>query len=153
MSDFKSDANTVNSYFRKMLQSYWPVRLVAGAVLLNGLFEVLYVLLVRIPGQVGISELLPFGLHYWSRSLGLVFGFALLYLSLNLFRRKRVAWWLAACSSTVVTLNHVYRVVVREWPWYTLLAPVAALVLGSAISAQASIHLRRTASTTAEPIE
>ena len=75
----------------KMLEMRWPVRLVASIVFLNGLLEVLHVLVVPIPGQPGISDFLPFGLHYWSQSLSLIFGFALLYLSFNLLGRKQVA--------------------------------------------------------------
>ena len=107
----------------------WPIRLVAGVAFLNGLLEVLYVLVIRIPGEADVSEFLPFGLHYWSRSLGLIFGFALLYLSLNLFRRKQVAWWLALVSSVVVTLDHVIRGLVYGWSWYTILVPAATLAL------------------------
>lgn len=107
----------------------WSVRIVAGVAFLNGLLEVLYVLVIRIPGGAHISEFLPFGLHYWSRSLGLIFGLALLYLSFNLFRRKHVAWWLALASSAVVTSIHVVRGLVYGWSWYTILVPAATLVL------------------------
>jgi len=109
--------------------SSWPVRFVAGVAFINGLLEVLYVLVIRIPGEADVSEFLPFGLHYWSRTLGLIFGFALLYLSLNLFRRKQVAWWLGLVSSVVVTLDHVVRGLVYGWSWYTILVPATTLAL------------------------
>ncbi len=69
------------------LETNWPVWVVAGVAFLNGLIEVLYVV-VSLRYQLGISGMLPFGLHYWNRDLSLVFGIALLYLSLNLFRRS-----------------------------------------------------------------
>ena len=113
----------------KMLEMRWPVRLVASIVFLNGLLEVLHVLVVPIPGQPGISDFLPFGLHYWSQSLSLIFGFALLYLSFNLLGRKQVAWWLAVVCSTVVMLDQVIRGFVHGWQWYTALVPTTTLVL------------------------
>src|SRR5947209_3799458 len=69
-----------------------PLWLVAGAAFINGLFEILRDLVVPTHYQSGLSWLMPFGIHYWNRSLSLIFGFAMLYLSLNLFRRKRIAW-------------------------------------------------------------
>jgi hypothetical protein len=85
-----------------VVKSNWPAWLVAGVTFINGLLEMLRVLTARIPEESEISDLFPLGLHYWNHSLGLVFGFALLYLSLNLFRRKRVAWWLAVTSKTSI---------------------------------------------------
>jgi phosphatidylglycerol lysyltransferase len=102
-----------------------PLWLVAGAAFINGLLEILRDLLMPINLQWGISGVVPFGLHYWNRSLSLVFGFALLYLSLNLFRRKRIAWWLAVASSAIVALGHV----VFGRPWYAIVAPTATLGL------------------------
>ncbi|MCA1740513.1 MAG: phosphatidylglycerol lysyltransferase domain-containing protein, partial [Actinobacteria bacterium] len=81
------------------------------------------VLPIHIQGE--IPEILPFGPHYWNRSLSLIFGFALLYLSLNLFRRKRVAWWLAATTSAVAALVHSGY----SQPWYTVVAPAVTLGL------------------------
>ena len=78
----------------------WGVWIVAAAVFFNGLEEVVWVLSDRISDVAGVpSGLLPFGLLYLNRSLSLVFGLALIYLSLNLLRRKRVAWWLALAGS------------------------------------------------------
>ncbi len=115
------------------------MRLVAGVAFINGLLEVLWVQAVRIPDRAGLSGLLPFGLHYWNRSLSLLFGFALIYLSLNLLRRKRMAWWLAVASSIVVVSSDAVHDLVydrlpqeidrHQVPWYTTLGPVLILVL------------------------
>jgi phosphatidylglycerol lysyltransferase len=107
-----------------VVKSNWPAWLVAGVAFVNGLLEILRVLAVRIPEQSQISGLFPVGLYYWNHSVGLVFGLALLYLSLNLFRRKRVAWWLAVASSAAVAL---VRVDCR--PWYTVVVPAMTLGL------------------------
>ncbi len=117
----------------------WPVWLVAGVAFINGLLEILWVQEVRIPDRAGLSGLLPFGLHYWNRSLSLLFGFTLIYLSLNLLWRKRMAWWLAVASSVVVVASHAVHGLVYErlpyeelvhhrTPWYATLDPV--LVFG-----------------------
>ncbi len=105
------------------VQENWPAWLVAGVAFINGFLEVLRVLVVRVPDQSGISGLLPLGLHHWNRSLSLVFGLALLYLSLNLFRRKRVAWWLAVLGCAVVV---VVRIGYGR-PWYTIVVPAVTL--------------------------
>ncbi|MBX6762826.1 MAG: DUF2156 domain-containing protein [Rubrobacteraceae bacterium] len=85
----------------------WAVRLVALAALYNGVLEILWVQIVRVPER-NISSSLPFGLHYWNRTLSLVFGLALVYLSLNLWRRKRVAWQLATASSAAIIVGHLF---------------------------------------------
>jgi phosphatidylglycerol lysyltransferase len=107
------------------LKINWPVWMVAGLTFLNGLFEVLHILIAPLHYEQGIFGTLPFGLHYWNWSMSLVFGLALLYLSLNLFRRKRVAWWLTVISSAMVALVHAVSV----RPWYAVVAPAAILGL------------------------
>ncbi len=87
----------------------WPVWITAGAAFLNGLFEIIRVLSKNLPASESISGFLPYGLYYWNRSLSLVFGVALIYLSFNLLRRKRIAWWLAAAGSAVVLVASALR--------------------------------------------
>ena len=109
-----------------VVESKGPVWLVAGATLINGLSEIFWILVRAVtPDQLGPLGLLPFGLHYWNRSLSLIFGFALLYLSLNLFRRKRVAWWLAVAGSVAVTSVHA----VYGRPWGAIVTPAVTLGL------------------------
>ena len=81
-----------------------PVWLTAGAAFANGLFEVLRILVTRVPNSESINSYLPYGAYYWNRSLTLIFGFALIYLSIKLLQRKRMAWWLATVSSAVVLI-------------------------------------------------
>ena len=102
-----------------------PVWLLVGVALVNGLLQISRTLVGPNDQHWAILRLLPFGLHYWSRSLSLIFGFALLYLSFNLLRRKRVAWWLAVLSSAVAALGHgVYGL-----PWYAGFTSVVMLGL------------------------
>src|SRR5947209_853812 len=107
------------------LKNNAPTWLVAGTAFINALFEILQALTVPIPDVSGVSGLLPLALYYWRHSLGLVFGLALLYLSLNLFRRKQVAWWLAVASSAAVALIRVGY----GRAWYMVVVPVVTLGL------------------------
>ena len=102
-----------------------PVWLLVGIAFLNGLLQISRALVGPNDQHWAILRLLPFGLHYWNRSLSLIFGFALLYLSFNLLRRKRVAWWLAVLSSAVAALGHgVYSLA-----WYAVFTSVVMLGL------------------------
>lgn len=108
------------------LKADWPIWLVATATLANGLLGVLSVLLIRFRDQPKLlSAPLPFGLYHWSRSLTLVFGFVLLYLSVHLFQRRRAAWWLALVGCVLAAVAHIGR----GHHWYLALAPATTIVL------------------------
>jgi phosphatidylglycerol lysyltransferase len=114
------------SRLREVLARDGAVWLVSSATLAQGLSEILRALLVRFPDFPRLfNGILPFGLHPLSRSLSLAFGFALVYLSLNLLQRKRVAWGLATAISILALLTHIGH----SHLWYTALAPGAALML------------------------
>ena len=107
-------------------RSEWPVWLVAGATLANGLLSVIYVMATRHadrPQMLGAP--LPFGIYRWSRSLTLVFGFVLIYLSWQLLQRRRAAWWLAAAGALAAALAHLGH----GHLWLTAGAPLALLGL------------------------
>lgn len=106
-------------------ESLWPVRLTAGAAFVNGLFEILRVLVKSLPATDSVTGLLPYGIYHWNRSLSLIFGFALIYLSFNLLRRKRVAWWLAMAGSVLVLAASVVRGGMSD----ALITPVVMLTL------------------------
>jgi phosphatidylglycerol lysyltransferase len=102
-----------------------PVWLLVGVAFVNALLQISQALVGPDHQPWAIFRLLPFGLHYWNRSLSLIFGFALLYLSFNLLRRKRVAWWIAVLSSAVAALGYgVYGL-----PWYAVSTSVMMLGL------------------------
>jgi phosphatidylglycerol lysyltransferase len=104
----------------------WPIWLVAGTTLLSGALSTLQMLFVHLQGHSRfLSYMLPFGLHYWGRSLTLIFGFMLIYLSLNLFQRRQVAWWLASVASVLLVAAHI----LSGRLWYLALAPAIAFVL------------------------
>ena len=87
--------HVAGAYLRRQwaaLQWDWPIWLVAGATFVNGLLGIVSVLAVRFATRPQLfNTSLPFGLYHWSRSLTLVFGCVLMYLSLHLLHRQRVA--------------------------------------------------------------
>jgi phosphatidylglycerol lysyltransferase len=112
--------------FQALLSSNWPVWLVAGVTFLNGLFNLLHTLLVRFARSPKLfNTLLPYGLHQWSRTLTLVFGFMLIYLSLHLLQRRRVAWGLAVGTTVLSLLAHIGR----GLHWYAGIVSAITLVL------------------------
>ncbi len=83
----------------------WPVWLVSLVTFLNGAWSIASILLTRVPQRV--QNILPFGGFHWTRSLTLVIGFILVYLSFQLFQRRRVAWWVAVFAVGLEFIAHI----------------------------------------------
>jgi len=108
------------------IKKNWPIWLVAGTTFLSGALSILQMLFARLEEHSRLfTYVLPFGLHYWGRSLTVVLGFMLIYLSLNLFQRRRVAWWLAVVASALLVAAHI----LSGRLWYLAIAPALAFVL------------------------
>ncbi len=108
------------------VRANWPVWLAAGTTFLSGALSLLQMVFAQIQSRSGLfSYALPFGLHYWGRSLTLIFGFMLIYLSLNLFQRRRVAWWLAMVASALLVAAHI----ISGRLWFLAIAPALGFVL------------------------
>ena len=104
----------------------WPIWVVSSITLANGVLSIVSLLAVRFQEHPQLFHiLLPFGLHQLSRSLTLIFGFMLIYLSLHLFHRKRVAWWLATLLLLLLTVAQIGR----GYLVYAGLAPVGTVTL------------------------
>lgn len=96
------------------------VSLLAVAVFISGLVGVVHPLFVRVSAHPRLFEaLVPYALYHWSRSLTTAFGFMLIYVSLNLYRRKRMAWVLALALTTLSFINLLARVGSERIAWIT----------------------------------
>lgn len=102
----------------------WPVWLVATATLANGALSIMLTLLHRAYPRPVIL-ILPFGLHYWGRSLTLFFGVVLVYLSFNLFAQRRIAFWVSVASLSILSLVYF----VHGHLWYLAASPLVTLAL------------------------
>jgi phosphatidylglycerol lysyltransferase len=101
-----------------------PIWLITLAVFASGCLDVLQVLLLRLaaPGRL-FGVVLPFAVLHLRRSLTLALGFLLLYFSLRVLQRWRLAWWLAAAACGLSLLSHLLR-----WQlWYAGIAPAVTL--------------------------
>jgi phosphatidylglycerol lysyltransferase len=102
------------------------VRIVSLAIFINGMVGILQVLLTRFPHHPRLyGVILPFEFFRWSRTITLSLGFMLIYLSLRLLQRRRVAWWIAVAASSLAVVTHQ----VQFRLWYTAFAPAVTLVL------------------------
>jgi len=102
------------------------VWIVSLTIFINGLVGILQVLLTRFPHHPRLyGVLLPFGVFHWSRTLTLSLGFMLIYLSLRLLQRRKVAWWIAISASLVAIVTHQGQFQL----WYTAFAPAVTLIM------------------------
>jgi phosphatidylglycerol lysyltransferase len=108
------------------LRPGWLIWLVTGVTFANGLFNIIQMLALRVsPSPEILNTAFPFGIHRWSRTLTLVFGFALIYLSFHLLQRRRVAWTATAAIVLLSLMAHLGRGHV----WYGALVPVLTLAV------------------------
>ncbi|MBX9688217.1 MAG: phosphatidylglycerol lysyltransferase domain-containing protein [Candidatus Obscuribacterales bacterium] len=87
-----------------------PVLLISLATFSNGLVGLVEPLFQRLSKHPRIFDMVvPYGIYHWSRSLSLVFGFMLVYLSFNLLARKKVSYLLALAALCISLLVHLLR--------------------------------------------
>ena len=80
--------------------SDWPVFTVATLTLLSGLAGTWEPLLMRLSNHPRLfNTLVPYELYHLSNSLTIAFGYLLIFLSINLYQRKKTAWWIAMTLS------------------------------------------------------
>jgi phosphatidylglycerol lysyltransferase len=112
--------------YPKIVETQWGVRLVAVAIFVIGLVSILQILLTRLPHEPRFYwVMVPFGISHLSRTLTLTFGFMLVYLSLRLLQRRKVAWWIGVAVTSVLFLTHLGQ----SRLWYTAVAPALTLVV------------------------
>jgi phosphatidylglycerol lysyltransferase len=106
-----------------LLRQNWPIWLVSLVTFLSGAWSITSILLTRVRGRG--QNLLPFGELHLSRTLTLVLGFVLVYLSLHLFQRRRVARWVAVFAVGLEITAHVFYL----HTWYTAVPQIATFAL------------------------
>lgn len=118
----------------------WPVFTVATITLLSGLAGTWEPLLMRLSSHPRLfNTLVPYELYHLSNSLTLAFGYLLIFLSINLYQRKRTAWWIAmALSSLSLALQiarlgseHIHWLENQAWaldlPTYSVVPSIVAI--------------------------
>ena len=124
-------------------KSNWPVWLAAGSTMLSGLTGTVQPLLVRLSEHHPklFSVVASYELYHLSKSLTVAFGYALIFLSINLLSRKRRAWAVAlglAVLSLVLQLarigsEHIHWLqdhqLAQDLPSYSCIPPTLAIIL------------------------
>ena len=111
---------------RAKLKDKWLIWLVASITFVTGATSLLHIVFGHYHWNESLwSGILHYGLPEWGRSLSLVFGFILIYLSFMLFQRKRLAWWLAALSTCALAVARF----LEGHAWYAMIAPTVTLIL------------------------
>lgn len=89
----------------------WPIWLVSGTTLLAGLIGTVQPLMVRFEKHPKLfSALVPFELYHLSKTVELGFALLLIYLSFNLWQRKRTAWWMAVLINGLSATLQLLRI-------------------------------------------
>lgn len=100
---------------KSVVPSHWPVNLVAAFTLLSGLVGTIQPLAARLQNHPKIfSMLVPYDYYHISKSLHVVVGLFLIYLSLNLIKRKRNAWIATVVIASFSALLHAARIGVER---------------------------------------
>lgn len=121
-------AHPTVKHFVGRLKTDGPVWFVAAITFLNGLFEIIDITFSRF-GMLArfLTFVLPFGIPQVSRSVALLLGFVLIYLSLNLLQRKRIAWYLTMITIVIIVFTHIG--IGRTHFIHTLIAPLLTLAV------------------------
>ncbi|MBK9769750.1 MAG: hypothetical protein IPP57_02785 [Candidatus Obscuribacter sp.] len=118
-----------------------PVYLVAACTFISGLAGTFQPLLVRLSKYPKLFNLVvPYELYHLSGTIALIFGYILIFLSLNLLRRKRRAWLVAVLLTLLSALlqlahlgsEHLHQLagidlkILVDLPTYSFVPPLVA---------------------------
>lgn len=96
----------------------WTIYLVAATTFLSGLVGAVQPLFTRLSAHPRLlSSLVPFKYYDWSKSFTVAFGFLLIYVSINLFRKKKMAWLLAVVGNALSALILIFRGETEHISW------------------------------------
>lgn len=103
------------------------ITIVAGTTFLVGITAILQLIFSRFPEA--FDAFLPFDYDYLTRSLALLFGLTLTYVSFKVLERRRVAWWIALVGSLAVLVAHLLYVRTLPGTAASLVLPTLNVVL------------------------
>ena len=87
-----------------------PILLASLLTLGSGLLNLYSVIGPGLPGRVAaLRQIFPLEFIHMSRSVTLLIGFALVITSLNIYRRKRLAWWTGILLAGFSVLFHLTK--------------------------------------------
>lgn len=100
-------------------RSSWPVWLAAASTLISGLVGTVQPLLVRLSEHHPrlFSVVASYELYHLSKTLTVAFGYMLIFLSINLFRRKQRAWQISLCLSLLSLVLQLARIGCEHIHW------------------------------------
>ncbi len=112
-----------------MKRRSWTILLVTLLALGSGLLNLYSVLGRGIQGRVQfLREVFPLEFVHLSRTATLLIGFALVVSSINLYRRKRIAWWMALSLASGSVVFHLTKGVDYEEASLSALLVAALLI-------------------------
>ncbi len=115
----------------------WTTPFVTLLTLGSGLFNIYSVMFRGVPERVQtLRRIFSLEFVHLSRTATLLIGFALVVLSLNVYRRKRVAWWLAVLLASSSVLFHLTKGVDYEE------ASLSALLLAVLVATRRDFTVR-----------
>lgn len=95
---------------RKTQEEAWSVKLVAVFVAAIGVIDILSAITPALQSRLlRIDELFPVSAQHGTRLFAALAGFALLGLAANLWRRKRVAWFLSLLFLIFSAISHLVK--------------------------------------------
>lgn len=128
------------------------VRFTAGLTMLSGLTATLAPLSLRLKEHPRLFHaLVPYEVYHLSNTLSVLLGFLTIYLSLNLFRRKRNAWLITLLLSTALTLLQLARYGSEHSHFFHLDIPTYS-ALPACLSIIALLTARKSFTVKSEPI-
>lgn len=96
----------------------WPIYLVSGFILLSGLVGTIQPLFARISQHPKFFNILVrYDLFHLSKSLTVIIGYMLIFLSINLIARKKMAWYVALSLSIFSASLQIARIGSEHIHW------------------------------------
>ena len=103
--------------------SIWIIVII---IFINGVFDIALALFIQLPYLIEfMTFVVPLWTSYLNKSLTLILGFFLFYLSFELEQRKKIAYYITSVFLLLSIITQIFRVTT----WYTSVIPLASLIL------------------------